>query len=108
MSAGDISVKVPRERQYPFPREGVRAANLADFNRQFPSGLPADPFALTRGKGLGTTTTANGDVIVYSYGPNVDELKWELKGTSHVLEAQYDPTNGLTSRGDLFIRIARP
>jgi hypothetical protein len=103
-SAGDISVKVPRVRQYPFARGGVRAASVEDLLRQFPNGLPPDPFATTRGRGLGTTTTAEGDVCIYSYGPNEDE---PAPSQPHVVEVQYDPTNGVTSAGDLFIRIPR-
>ena len=108
ISGGDILLKVPREREYPFPRGGVRAASVDDLWRQFPNGLPRDPFASTRGKGLGTTMTAAGDVYVYSYGPDVDEFKGQFTGTSHVLQAHYDPTNGIVSEGDLFIRLPRP
>ena len=38
MSVGDISLRVPRERPYAFPRAGVRAASLDDLARQFPNG----------------------------------------------------------------------
>lgn len=75
ISAGDIWVKVPRQRQYPFPREGVRAANEDDLWRQFPNGLPADPFSTQKGRSLSTTTSLRGDVYVYSFGPDVDEFK---------------------------------
>ena len=119
VSAGDISLKVPRVRQYPFPRGGVRAASLDELKRQFPNGLPADPFATIKNQPLGTTITAEGDVYVFSYGPDVDEFKhvppgnpqgsFDLKHPPpHTLECPYDPTNGTVSEGDLFIRIPRP
>ena len=104
LSPGDMLMTVPRKREYPFPREGVRARSLEDFSRQFPNGLPIDPFSSSR-KRLGTTSTLAGGVFVYSYGPDVVEFKGQFQGTSHVLQVQYDPTNGITSEGDVFIRI---
>jgi len=104
VSPGDISTKVSRVRQYPFPRAGVRAKSVVDLMRQFPSGLPPDLFASTRNKQLGTSTVS-GDVYIFSYGPDVDEFK---QPQPHRLESHYDPTNGLISEGDLFIRIPRP
>jgi hypothetical protein len=105
LSPGDMLMTVPRKREYPFPREGVRASSLEDFSRQFPNGLPLDPFSSSPRKPLGTTSTLAGGIYVYSYGPDVDEFKGQLQGTSHVLQVQYDPTNGITSEGDVFIRI---
>jgi len=148
ISAGDIWTKIPRQRQYPFPRGGVRAASEDDLWRQFPNGLPVDPFASTKGKSLGSTTSLTGDLFVYSYGPDVDQFKDFYPGPEedayrnefyktpssllkrsflpgygpirstygeillqrlsfHILEAPYDPTNGVVSEGDLFIRIPR-
>jgi len=107
LSRGDIFLRVPRVREYPFPREGVRATDIPDLLRQFPNGLPPDPFASTRGKGLGTTMTAAGDVYVFSYGPDVDEFK-TLPASARVPLCHYDPTNGTVSAGDLFIRLPRP
>jgi hypothetical protein len=107
ISPGDIWINVPRQRQYPFPREGVRAASVEDLMRQFPNGLPPDPFATTRGKGLGTTMTATGDVYVFSYGPDVDEFRTP-PASDRVPQCHYDPTNGTVSAGDLFIRLPKP
>jgi len=75
ISVGDIWTRVPRQRRYPFPREGVRAANEEDFWRQFPNGLPTDLYATQRGRSLSTTTSLQGDLCVYSFGPDVDEFK---------------------------------
>ncbi|MBM3333267.1 hypothetical protein FJY63_01255 [Candidatus Sumerlaeota bacterium] len=105
MSTGDICLEVPRKREFPFPRGGLHSANLAEFRRAFPNDLPFDPFASTRGKPLGTTATVAGGIYIYSYGPDLDERKIPPYGTSHTLQVQYDPTNGIISEGDLFIRI---
>jgi len=106
----EISIKVPRVREYPFPRGGVRATSVEDVARQFPNGLPIDPWANC----IGTTVTTTGDVLVYSGGPSGpgssavygDFEDW-LTGTSHALTLQYDPTNGISSPGGLFIRLPR-
>ena len=108
VSPGDILLRVPLKRQFPFPRDGVRAVSVEDLMRQFPNGFPVDPYATTKGKSLGTTPTVAGGIYIYSYGPDVDEFRGPFTGTSHVLECPYDPTNGTTSEGDLFIRILPP
>ena len=105
ISDGDIILRVPGEREYPFPRESVRASTPLDLRKQFPNGLPPDPFADTRGKSLGITNTR--PPIVYSYGPDTNEraaLDW---GINYVPDVHYDPTNGTVSYGDLYLRIPR-
>ncbi len=104
-SCGDIILGIPREREYPFPRDGVRAATADELRRQFPNGLPADIFADTKGKPLGITNTT--PVYVYSYGPDTDEWQAQQVGDRYVPEVLYDPTNGTISPGDLFIAIPR-
>ncbi len=104
-SRGDIIVEIPHEREYPFPRDGVSAASADELRRQFPNGLPVDPFADTRGKPLGITNTT--PVYVYSYGPDTDEWEATQAGDRYVPEVHYDPTNGTISPGDLFIAIPR-
>ncbi|MBN1866311.1 hypothetical protein JW916_03365 [Candidatus Sumerlaeota bacterium] len=159
-SDGDIFVVVPREREFPFPKEGVRAADAADLLRQFPNGLPTDPFASTKGRPLSILdSTTTQPVVVFSFAPNADESRSRAYGvpgpgveslpadaalgrrlqivferTSRkpeelggvygrgptdsgrlsppgplewALEPLYDPTNGATSAGDLFIEIPR-
>lgn len=108
VSRGDIIVRVPREREYPFPREGVRAANAEDFRRQFPNGLPLDPFGRWRSEEpdrLRISDTV--PVYVYSVGPNLDADAPHAE-IPFSPETHYDPTNGTVSRGDLFIRIPEP
>ena len=70
--------------------------------------MAGKPFAkqrvlLPRKEKLPTT----GDILVYSGGPSGRPFREPLGDTSHALTLQYDPTNGLTSAGDLFIRIPR-
>jgi hypothetical protein len=111
-SQGDVVVRMPRERKYPFPRGGVRAANREDLLRQFPNGLPPDPFSDTRQKQLEVTDSI--PVFVYSYGPDTDESggiedpqtkQRRKRAVTDFPEVAYDPTNGTTSNGDLFIEI---
>ncbi len=104
-SPGDIIVEIPHERKYPFARDGVRAATADELRRQFPNGMPRDPFADTRGRPLGITNTI--PVYVYSYGPDTNEDWARESGDRYVPEVLYDPTNGTISPGDLFIAIPR-
>jgi hypothetical protein len=74
-SRGDISIRIPRGREFPFPRDGVRTKNAYELLTQFPNGLPTDPFA----KGehgrlpLSIIESATGTpVIVFSVGPDQD------------------------------------
>ncbi|NQU44593.1 hypothetical protein HQ520_14985 [bacterium] len=105
-SAGDVILETPRERKYPFPREGVHASDREDLLRQFPNGLPADIYADTRGRPLGVTNTS--PVLVYSYGPDTDESIARETGDDYPSEVMYDPTNGLTSNGDMFFAVPTP
>ena len=41
---GDIVMTIPRERKFPFPRNGVYANSAYDLLKQFPNGLPPDMF----------------------------------------------------------------
>ncbi|MCD6385573.1 hypothetical protein J7M23_07310 [Candidatus Sumerlaeota bacterium] len=103
VSPGDIIIKIPKERKYPFPREGVKATTAEELRKLFPNGLPPDPFANTRGKPLGISNTM--PVCVYSYGPDTDEEEALPYGESYVPEVMYDPSNGTISNGDLFMQI---
>ena len=165
VSRGDISLRIPRERQYPFPAGGVRVNTAAELLKMFPNGLPPDPFADTRGRPLSIAASsqadyescaipgakkasaflgspvpspgvgepgAPGSVVVFSFGPDTDESNYlsfpRLTGedvfTTHsmystplqlvfsparlVMQPYYDPMNGTTSRGDLYLKIPRP
>lgn len=77
----------------------MRARTRDEVLRQFPNNLPPDPFADTKGNPLGASTGF--PVFVYSYGPDTDE---HVFGIQHP-QVAYDPTNGTSSNGDLFIQI---
>jgi hypothetical protein len=106
LSAGDIITSVPRDRRIPYPEMPVRASSGADLDRQFPAGLPADIFADMKGRRLSRTTTA--PVRVFSFGPDTDEGTILPQIETYIPEIQYDPTNGIVSRGDLFITLPEP
>ena len=61
MSRGDISIRVPRKREYPFPAEGVRVNTAAELLKMFPNGLPPDLFADTKGRPLSIFAASRAD-----------------------------------------------
>jgi hypothetical protein len=78
-SAGDLVIRIPTEREYPFPREGVRAKDASDVLAQFPKGLPLDVFS---GKGsnvaLSIVESSTGSPVrIFSFGPTGDEESWK-------------------------------
>lgn len=105
LSGGDITLRVPAHRRYPFPRAGVRAKTPDDLRRQFPNGLPKDPF---RDRGTSELGVAfhEGSVFVYSNGPNHYDDWQNMRGDPKQF-LLYDPTNGTTSHGDLVLEIPR-
>ena len=106
ISPGDIVTEVPRARKYPFPRDGVKAADKFDFLSQFPDNLPPDPFADKKGTPLGVTNTS--PVYVYSFGPDTNQSTAKPLGDAYFPDALYDPTNGTFSKGDLVCVIPKP
>lgn len=103
ISTGDIFIQVPSEREFPFPKNGLKAVSYKDVIEKFPNGLPPDGFADTKGKSLGITKSK--PVIIYSYGPDTDEYKVREIGDNFIPQIHYDPTNGSVSYGDLFIEL---
>lgn len=74
ISRGDLCIIIPREREFPFPKEAVHAATAYELLEQFPNGLPADSFADTRGRPLSIVeSTVEHPVVIFSFGPNTDE-----------------------------------
>jgi hypothetical protein len=73
-SPGDVIIRIPREREYPFPREGVHAANAYKLLEQFPNGLPPDPWADTDGRPFSIIeSTETQPVVIFSFGRDRDE-----------------------------------
>lgn len=102
VSGGDIFVDIPREREFPFPRQGTRAASASDLLQQYPNGLPTDPCAYTKDARLAISNTE--PVYVFSFGPDRDE---SARGEFPEPEVAYDPTNGITSNGDIIFAVPR-
>ncbi len=100
---GDIIIKVTREREFPFPRDGMIALSPEEFRKQFPNGLPHDPFTGYIKAPLGITNSS--PVYVYSCGPDTDQEDIEAIGDSYIPSVHYDPTNGTHSSGDLFMIV---
>lgn len=103
LSAGDIALRVPKQRKYPFPASGVTANSAAELQARFPDGLPPDTFAMPKGRGLGIADTL--PVRVYSVGPDTNPAETDAAGTAYAPTVQYDPTNGVVSAGDIFIEV---
>ncbi|CAN5234205.1 hypothetical protein BH09SUM1_BH09SUM1_15030 [soil metagenome] len=77
ISVGDIMQAVPRERRYPFPAAGEKPpATRDELMARYPRGLPPDPFADTKGASL--IATDDKPPIVWSFGPDVDEQRWDF------------------------------
>jgi hypothetical protein len=150
-SSGDVYIRIPRDREYPYPIEGVHASNAYELLNQFPNGLTQDPFADTKYRPLSIIESRKDQpLIVFSFGPDMDEddftplagysfggkkgdlapvptpepppnasfmrsLQWVMRRSEETpsppgywtLEPMYDPTNGATSNGDVFIEIPR-
>lgn len=106
LSGGDIVLEGPRQRRYPFPADGVRATSIVNFRRQFPNGLPLDPFGPARAPDIERSLQISNTtpVYVYSRGPDLDIDSGDLL-ERFVPKNHYDPTNGMISSGDLFVEI---
>jgi len=98
LSDGDVYIRIPREREFPFPREGVRAANAYKLLEQFPNGLPADPFADTRYRPFSIIeSTETQPVVIFSFGTDTDEADFKPYVSG-------DPG----SSGDIFVPVPTP
>ena len=101
LSSGDIFVRLPKEREYPFPKDGLVAKDATTVLEAFPNGLPYDPFAWTTRLSI-LDSTPNDPVFIYGFGPAGYSRRWSTN-----LDPRYDPTNGVKSPGHLFIEIPR-
>jgi hypothetical protein len=143
---GDIVLKIPCEREFPFTCYSAHAKNAYDLLEQFPNGLPQDEFSNKRAPFNILEYTDEHPLVIFSFGPDRDEAEYkplsrtELEEIGPIptpapksgytinrnlqrvmrrsetfppppgcwnLEPMYDPTNGATSNGDLFIEIPR-
>lgn len=128
LSAGDIRLFVPREREYPFPVDRELPQTQSEILLMFPWGLPPDPFADTRLSSY--VVTADDPAIILSFGPDGDEAKYRGGEATEVQsllpfppapvgtylggyrwfdpditkQPPYDPTNGAISAGNIYLR----
>ncbi len=73
VSRGDVLIRVPRKRIYPFPEDGcpVRAKNAEDLLQQFPNGLPTDLFSEDRNTPLSILdASSTHPLTIFSWGPD--------------------------------------
>jgi hypothetical protein len=122
VSDGDLIITIPRHREYPFPRDGVKAANADELLAQFPNGLPEDPCAWG-GRAFNILESIYDEpVVIFSFGfyrdlQKLANEKW-MKGRSQKqqkyipagtwkLKPMYDSTNGVFSDGDLYFKVPR-
>jgi len=99
---GDIIFRIPREREYPFPRDGVRDESAEEILAQFPDNLPIDPFT-NHSSPLGVRGT--GPVWVTSVGPDNHPSIAGDPAAQDSPPIPYDPTNGTVSEGDLILQL---
>jgi len=104
VSRGDLALRIPFAREYPFPAGGVRVNTAAALLKMFPNGLPPDPFADKRWRplsiiaaseedwkscalpgvklasaaaaGAGDGATSRTNVVIFSFGPDTDESQY--------------------------------
>jgi len=126
VSAGDIWVRVRAEREFPVPSEPVKFNSREEILKQYPNGLPSDPFADTKLRGYVVSDT--NPPIIWSVGPDADEQDFSIEEESdnpvpgfgaawyhpeevwmkfqnNPDEPVYDPTNGIVSEGNLYHRF---
>lgn len=105
ISPGDVFIEIPKQPRYPFPPKGQLATTKEGLMKQFPNGLPPDPFHDERNAPLSITDETPARII--SFGPNTDSSRIREGKGLLPLEPQYDPTNGTTSRGDLIMETGK-
>ena len=67
---GDIVIRIPRLREFPFPKEAVHSARAYELLEQFPNGLPEDPFSFsTKIPFKIIESNDNHPVVILSFGP---------------------------------------
>lgn len=94
ISPGDILIRIPRDREYPFSREPVRASNAYKLLEQFPNGLPADAFADTKGRPFSIIESSEDrPLVIFSFGPDTDEGDFTpyIASSSKEKEGEFEP-----------------
>lgn len=90
---GDIVLKIPLKREFPFPGDKVRAANAYELLEQFPNGLPLDGFSNKRESPLSILeSTDKHPLVIFSFGPDWDEADYKPLGRSDLEKIEPVPT----------------
>ncbi len=104
-SGGDIVLTIPPKRRYPFPKDGFHPQTTDDVESAFPNGLPPDPFADTRGRGL--TVHPGHPPNVFSFGPDADQGQY--RGPESMGGSGWTGGDPFGAPGDdPFVRSAEP
>lgn len=102
---GDIVKEIPQVRKYPFPQDGVKVNTAEELLKIFPDGLPRDIFNSSSNNSLKVSYTS--PVYIYSYGPSLYKEGDSEYDKTYIPKIEYDPTNGIRSKGDLFITLPK-
>ncbi len=122
-SDGDIVLSVGRTPQYPFPEPGKLGTTRGEILAQFPNGFSPDPFASNRDQSY--TIVDGPPMKILSWGPNGEDKDGSETGSYREEDPawattpnggkvsfpkyqdgpQYDPTNGIFSKGTLQLTL---
>ena len=113
---GDIVIRIPRLREFPFPREAVRAASAYEILEQFPNGLPEDVFSSSPKIPLKIIeSNDNHPVVILSFGPKALTSDFYSKIMDHMIRTpsplkpvSTPPPPANVSKGRSFQIILRP
>jgi hypothetical protein len=101
---GDIILLVENEPRYRFPDEpGYVYQGMDDYNARYPKGMPLDPFS--NGGSSPLRLSDDGTFRLWSFGPDADEGRGPVPDPARHLLWRYDPTNGTTSVGDIWVEL---
>jgi hypothetical protein len=90
---GDIVIRIPREREFLFSRDGVRAANAFELLEQFQNGLPLDVFSRKQEIPLSILeSTDTQPLVIFSLGPDFYDKEYILYPGSDAGEVEPVPT----------------
>lgn len=106
-SRGDVIRTLPRKSEYPYQKNGVRAKDAADLLRQYPNGLPVDPFADSRPLPLSILESSSTETLrVFSFGPSCAEKTWvdSVLQSSDVAHVSPPGASLLRSKQKVFLR----
>jgi hypothetical protein len=103
-SVGDIAIRLDEKPRYDFPSApGHVYRDLAEWRARYPFGLPRDLFSNAGQEPL--RLSEDGTFRLWSFGPDADQGSMPFPDPKRHLHSHYDPTNGTTSWGDLWMNV---